>query len=85
MVEIKEGVLFVAFNCAQQIAVDSADNIWTVDGWFDAEGDELDMDDPNDENSNWPLVEAVTCWSDHLGDRVWGVIRPDDFDRPTEG
>ncbi len=77
--------IFVAFNAAQQIAVDIEDNIWHVDGWFDAEGDELEMSDPSDEDSDWPLVEAVTCWSDHLGDRVWAVFRPDDFDGRMEG
>lgn len=86
MAKIPDGtVMMVAFNMEHQIAVDDQDNIWTVDGWRDADGDELAMDDPNSEDSNWALVEYVTAWSDHRGDRVWTFFRPDDFDRGIEG
>ena len=64
-------VLLVGFNMTKQIAVDNEDNIWTIDGWFDADTDELDIDDPNSEDSNWALVEYVTAWAIFGGDKQW--------------
>jgi hypothetical protein len=84
-ISVNTGVLLVAFNMGKQIAIDSEDNVWTVDGWFDEDTDELDIDDPNDEDSDWALVEYVTAWAIIGGDKQWTAFRPDDFDKPAEG
>jgi hypothetical protein len=71
-ISVNTGVLLVAFNMGKQIAIDSEDNVWTVD-------------DPNDEDSDWALVEYVTAWAIIGGDKQWTAFRPDDFDKPAEG
>lgn len=92
-----EGVTnLVAWNMARQIAIDRDDNIWHVDMWMDADGDEitdrfanpdqlLRDNTPNVHEENWEFVEAVTAYHDFPEGRKWVTFRPDAFDRPSEG
>jgi len=89
-------VALVAFNAAQQMAVDENDRVWFVDCWLDDEGDEIidrwaNPDQPlGDTTPNvnweaWEFVEAVTAYSDFPEGRKWTTFRPDDFERSAEG
>lgn len=91
-----EEVVFVGWNMAKQIAIDMDDHIWQVDGWFDADGDELtnrfinpdQLARDNTYNVNdeeWEYVSFVSVWYDFPEGRKWAALYPDDFDRTSEG
>lgn len=90
MTEPNEPVEFVAFNMAQQIALDDKDRVWTVDMWIDGEGDEImdrfyDRDAPphtlgNVNMEQWEHVVMVTVTTIIDGRRVYSTLAPDDFD-----
>jgi hypothetical protein len=84
MADIPNGtVLFAGWNMTAQIAVDSEDRIWKVDGWFDDDGDEIPID--TKDWVGWDDVAYVTLWSIIDGDKIWTGLFPDDFGQPTEG
>lgn len=79
MVLIADEVEFIAFNMVQQIAVDSEDRIWKVDGWIDYDGEPVDIDTVD--WVDWDLVKFVTVRLDNPDGRsVWATLEPDEFD-----